>query len=161
MDDYLEFVVDVRYNYLDNFGTGPASEDMVFFLSPCPELAGSEYTFQVFEHCCLCSVPVVSSGPGVELGSGWTGKTNVDLSCIVEPFQRYVLSSDWKGNFLTYLYWIIGCLTSLQSFCDNALQIYYSPWRFVKFHDYEKYIMNWQRRLRRWILRAISNLCLL
>ena len=36
-DDCVEFVDDVRHNYLDDLNCGPAVEDMVFFLSSCPD----------------------------------------------------------------------------------------------------------------------------
>ena len=32
---------------------------------------------------------------------------------------------------------IVGCLLSLETFCEKTLQIDYSPWRFVKLCDYE------------------------
>ena len=44
MDDYVELVDEVRHISLDNFGTGPAIEDIFYFLSACPELAQREYT---------------------------------------------------------------------------------------------------------------------
>ena len=37
MDDYMEFVDDVRHVYIEEVGVGPAVEDMISFLSSCPE----------------------------------------------------------------------------------------------------------------------------
>ena len=39
VDDYVECIDDVRHVYLDELGVGPDVEDMVSFLSSCPELA--------------------------------------------------------------------------------------------------------------------------
>ena len=38
IDDYVEFIDDVRHVYLDELGVGPDVEDMVSFLASCPEL---------------------------------------------------------------------------------------------------------------------------
>ena len=39
IDDYVEFIDDVRHVYVDELGVGPDVEDMVSFLSSCPELS--------------------------------------------------------------------------------------------------------------------------
>ena len=44
IDDYTEFIDDVRHVYLDEVGVGPDVEDMASFLSSCPELSHREYT---------------------------------------------------------------------------------------------------------------------
>ena len=44
IDDYVEFMDDVRHVYLDELGVGPDVEDMVSFLSSCPELSRWEHT---------------------------------------------------------------------------------------------------------------------
>ena len=54
IDDYVEFIDDVRHVYLDNLGVGPVVEDMVSFLSPCPEMSRKEYSWDLFKLCCLC-----------------------------------------------------------------------------------------------------------
>ena len=56
MDDYVEFVDDLRHVYLDNMMSGPMVNDMVTFLATCPELARREYTLHVFSLCCLFCV---------------------------------------------------------------------------------------------------------
>ena len=38
MDDYVEVVDDVRHIYLDDFGTGPAIEDMISFFLSVPRI---------------------------------------------------------------------------------------------------------------------------
>ena len=39
IDDYFQFIDDVRHVYLDELGVGSDVQDMVSFLSSCPELA--------------------------------------------------------------------------------------------------------------------------
>ena len=68
IDDYVEFVDDVRHVYLDELGVGPAVEDMVSFLSSCPELSRREYTWNIFKLCCLCLGHVSPKLPDVSLG---------------------------------------------------------------------------------------------
>ena len=53
IDDYVEFVDDVRHVYLDELNVGPAVEDMVSFLYSCTELSGREYTWNIFKLCFL------------------------------------------------------------------------------------------------------------
>ena len=56
MDDYLEFVDDVRHIYLDDSRTGPAIDDMVSFLSSSSDFVWEENDFHVFTLCCLLFV---------------------------------------------------------------------------------------------------------
>ena len=65
MDDYLEFVDDLRFVCLDELHIGPKIEDMVTFLSSSPELSKREYTSSVFKLCCLCLRHVVPELPNV------------------------------------------------------------------------------------------------
>ena len=83
IDDYVEFIDDVRHVYLDDLGVGPDVEDMVSFLSSCPELARRGYTWDLFKLCCLCSGHVASKLLDVSLGSSNVGVTRVDLSSVV------------------------------------------------------------------------------
>ena len=53
IDDYIEIKDDMRHVYLDEVGVGPDVEDMVSFLSSCPELSRREYTWDLFKLCCL------------------------------------------------------------------------------------------------------------
>ena len=87
MDDYMEFVDHIRHICLDDLIYGPTIEDMVFFLSSCPELTQQKYPRHVFRLCCLCLGHVVPNLPKAELGSNWVRLTNVDLSCIIDPLQ--------------------------------------------------------------------------
>ena len=64
MDDYLEFIDDLRFVFLDDLHIGPKIEDVVTFLSSSPELSQREYTSYVFKLCCVClghSVPDLPS----------------------------------------------------------------------------------------------------
>ena len=45
MDDYMEFIDDIRFVYLDELHIGPKIEDMITFLSSSPELAEREHPF--------------------------------------------------------------------------------------------------------------------
>ena len=101
MDDYLVFVNDVRHVYLDEVGARPAVEDMVFFLSSCPELSRREYTWDLFKLCCLCLGHVASKLLDVSLKSCKIGVTSVDLSSVMEAIQGYLLSCDSERNFFT------------------------------------------------------------
>ena len=138
IDDYIEFVDDVRHVYLDELGVGPDVGDMVSFLSSCPELSRRRYTWDLFKLSCLCLGNVAPKLPDVSLGSSKVGVTSVDLSSIIEPLQGYLLSSDAEGNFFTDPGSISSCMELLESFGDSALQCGYNPWEFVDVHGYEK-----------------------
>ena len=138
IDDYIEFVDDVRHVYLDELGVGPCVEDMASFLSSCPELSRKGYTWDVFKLSCLCLGHVAPKLPDVSLGSSKVGVTSVDLSAILEPLQGYLLSSDAEGNFFTDPESISSCMELLETFGDSALQCGYNPWEFVDCHGYEK-----------------------
>ena len=94
IDDYVEIIDDLRPVYLDELGVGPDVEDMVSFLSSCPELSRREYTWDLFKLCCLCLGHVSPKLPDVSLGSSKVGVTSVDLSSVIEPIQGYLLSGD-------------------------------------------------------------------
>ena len=128
IDDYIEFIDDVRHVYLDDMGVGPAVEDMASFLSSCPELSRREYTWDLFKLCCLCLAHVAPKLPDVSLGSSKVGVTSVDLSSVVEPIQGYLLSGDAEGNFFTDPGSISSCMQLLETFSDSALQCGYNPW---------------------------------
>ena len=138
IDDYVEFVDDVRHVYLDELGVGPCVEDMVSFLSSCPELSPRGYVWVVCKLSCLCLGHVSPKLPDVSLGSSKVGVTSVDLSAILEPLQGYLLSSDAQGNFFTDPESISLCMELLETFGDGALQCGYNPWEFVGCHGYEK-----------------------
>ena len=138
IDDYIEFVDDMRHVYLDELGVGPDVEDMVSFLSLCPELSRRRYSWDLFKLSCLCLGHVAPKLPDVSLGSSKVGVTSVDLSSIIEPLQGYLLSSDAEGNFLTDPGSISSCMELLETFGDSALQCGYNPWEFVDVHGYEK-----------------------
>ena len=56
MDNYLEFIDDLRFVYLDELHIGPKIEDMVAFLSSSPELSKRENTSYVSKLCCVVCV---------------------------------------------------------------------------------------------------------
>ena len=138
IDEYVEFIDDVRHVYLDELGVGPDVEDMVSFLSSCPELSRRESTWDLFKLCCLCLGHVAPKLPDVSLWSSKVGVTRVDLSSVVEPIQGYLLSGDAEGNFFTDPGSISSCMELLETFSDSALQCNYDPWESVNVHGYEK-----------------------
>ena len=138
IDDYVEFIDDVRHVYLDELGVGPDVEDMVSFLSSCPELARRGYTWDLFKLCCLCLGHVAPKLPDVSLGSSKVRVTRVDLSSVIDPIQGYLLSGDTEGNFFSDPGSISSCMELLETFSDSALQCDYNPWEFVDVHGYEK-----------------------
>ena len=138
IDDYVEFTDDVRHVYLDELGVGPDVEDMVSFLSLCPELARRGYTWDLFKLFCLSLGHIAPKLPDVSLGSSKVGVTRVDLSLMIDPIQGYLLSSDTEGNFFTDPGSISSCMELLETFSDSALQCGYNPWEFVDVHGYEK-----------------------
>ena len=138
IDDYIEFIDDMRHVYLDEVGVGPDVEDMVSFLSSFPELSRREYTWDLFKLCCLCLGHVAPKLLDVSLGSSKVGVTRVDLLSVVEPIQGYLLRSDAEGNFFTDPASISICMELLETFSDSALQCYYNPWESVNVHGYEK-----------------------
>ena len=137
-DDYIEFVDDVRHVYLNELGVGPDVDDMVSFLSSCPELSRRQYTWDLFKLSCLCLGHIAPKLPDVSLGSSKVGVASVDLSSVVEPLQGYLLGCDTEENFFTDPESISCCMELLEIFGDCALQCGYNPWEFVNYHDYEK-----------------------
>ena len=128
----------MRHVYLDEFGVGPDLQDMVSFLSPCPELSRREYTWDLIKLCCLCLGHVYPKLPDVSLGSSKVGVTSVDMSSVIEPIQGYLLSGDSEVNFFTDPRSISSCMELLETFSDSALQCDYNPWESVNVHGYEK-----------------------
>ena len=54
IDDFVEFIDNLRHLYLDNVIGAPVVDDMVTFLAHCPELAQREYTLYVVKLSCFC-----------------------------------------------------------------------------------------------------------
>ena len=138
IDDYVEFIDDVRYVYLDELGNGPDVEDKVSFLSSCPELSRREYSWDLFKLCCLCLGHVAPKLPDVSLGSSKVGVTSVDLLSVLEPIQGYLLNGDAEGNFFTDPGSISSCMELLETFSDSALRCGYNLRESVDVHEYEK-----------------------
>ena len=134
MDDYMEFIDDIRFVYLDELHIGPQIEDMITFLSSSPELAKREQTAYVFKLCCLCLGHTVPKLPSVSLGSPGRGSTDVDLSDVIEPLQSYLLGSGAEQNIFTSAESISSCAELLDEFGDRAIRSSYDPWASVDFH---------------------------
>ena len=134
MDDYLEFVDDLRFVYLDEMHIGPKIEDMVTFLSFIPKLSKREYTSYVFKLCCLCLGHVVPDLPRVSLGSPNRSVAGLDLADVIEPLQRYLLGSSLEQNIFASAECISSCAEMLAEFGDWELQPSYDPWASVDFH---------------------------
>ena len=134
MDDYMEFIDDVRFVYLDELHIGPQIEDMITFLSSSPELARREQTAYVFKLCCLCLGHMVPKLPSVSLGSPGKSSVEVDLSDIIEPLQSYLLGSSAEQNIFTSAESISSCAELLDEFGDRAIRASYDPWASVDFN---------------------------
>ena len=134
MDDYLEFIDDLRLVYLGELHIGPKIEDTVTFLSLSPELSRREYTSYIFKLCCLCLGHVVPELPSVSLGSPNQIGAGVDLADVIEPLQSYLLSGSLEQNIFASAECISSCVEILAEFGDQALQPSYVPWASVDFH---------------------------
>ena len=133
-DDYMKFIDDIRFVYLDELHIGPTVEDMITFLSLSPELAKREQTFHVFKLCCLCLGHVVPKLPSVSLGSPGKSTAEVDLSEIIEPLQSYLLGSSAEQIIFASAESISSCVELLDEFGDKAIQPCFDPWASVVFH---------------------------
>ena len=138
MDDYLEFIDDLRFVYLDELHLGPKIDDVVTFLSLSPKLSKREYTSYVFKLCCLCLGHVIPELPSVSLGSPDRGVAGVDLADVIEPLQIYLLSSSLQQTIFASAECISSCVEVLAEFGDRALQPSYDPWASVDFHGRAK-----------------------
>ena len=138
MDDHAEFLDDVRHLYLDQLRVGLAVEDKISLLSSCPQVSQREYTWNLFKLCCLCLNQVASKLPYFALRSSNVGVTGVDLSCVIEPIQEYLLSCDTERNFFIDPESFSTCLELVETFCDRALQSDYSLCESIDVHGKEK-----------------------
>ena len=138
MDDYLEFIDDLRFVYLDELHIGPKIEDMVTFLSSSPELSKREYTSYVFKLCCLCLGHIVPELPNVSMGSPDRSRSAIDLADNIEPLQCYLLTCSADQNVFLDANSISSCVEMLADFGDRALQPSYDPWASVVFHGRTK-----------------------
>ena len=134
MFDYLEFIDDLRFVYLDELHIGPKIEDMVTFLSSSPELSKRENTSHVFKLCCLCSGHIVPELPNVSLGSPDWGSTAIDLADAIEPLQSFLLTYSADQKTFVSPDSIFSCVEMLAEFGDRALHPSYDPWASVDLH---------------------------
>ena len=138
MDDYLEFIDDLRFVYLDKLHIGPKIEDMVTFPSSSPELSKREYTSYVFKLCCLCLGHIVPELTNVSMGSPDRSRSAIDLADIIEPLQCYLLTCSADQNVFVDADSVFSCVEMLAEFGDRALQLSYDPWASVDFHGRTK-----------------------
>ena len=135
MDDYMEFIDDIRFVYLDELHIGSKIEDMITLLSSTPELAKREHLSHVFKLCCLSLVHVVPKLPAVTLGCPSKNAAETALSDIIEPLQSYLLGSSAEQNIFTSAESFSSCMELLDEFGAKALQPFYDPWASVDFHS--------------------------
>ena len=138
MDDYLEFIDDLRFVYLDKLHIGPKIEDMVTFLSSSTEFSKQEYTSYVFKLCCLCLGHIVPELPNVSMGSPERSRSAINLADIIEPLQCYLLTCSADQSIFVSADSISSCVEMLAEFGDRALQPSYDPWASVDFHGRAK-----------------------
>ena len=138
MDEYLEFVDELRFVYLDELYIGPRIEDMVTFLWLSPELSQREYTSYVFKLCSLCLGHVVPELPNVSLCSPNRSVAGVDLADVIELLQSYLLSSSSEQNIYSSAECVSSCVEMLAEFGDKALQPSYDPWASFDFYGLAK-----------------------
>ena len=138
LDDYLEFIDDLRIVYLDELHIGPKIKDMVAFLPSSPELSKREYTSYVFKLCCLCLGHIVPELPNVLLGSPDRSSSAIDLADVIEPLQCYLLTCSADQNVVVSADSISVCVEMLAEFGDKSLQPSYDPWVSVDFHGRAK-----------------------
>ena len=137
MDNYLEFIDDLRFVFLGELHIGAKIEDMVTFLSLSPEVSKREYTSYVLKMCCLCLGHIVPELPNVSLGSPDRGSA-VDLADVIEPLQCSLLTCSADQNIIVSADSISSCVEMLAEFGDKALQPSYEPWTSVVFHGRAK-----------------------
>ena len=93
VEQYLHFGEDVRFAYLDGKNVGPEVEDMIAFLSGCPELSHKIRTMAKFRLSCLCVERVDWLFPEVEFVSLSGIKDGPDLPELVKLVRSYLLSN--------------------------------------------------------------------
>ena len=138
MDDYLEFIDELRFVYLDELHIGPKIQDMVTFLSLSPELSKREYTSYVFKFCCLCLGHVVPELPHVSMGSPDQSSSGIDLADVIEPLQSYLLTCSADQSIFVGADSVSSCVEMLAEFGYKALQPSYDAWASVDFHGRAK-----------------------
>ena len=134
LDDYVDFIDDLRHVYLDNVISGPVVDDMVTFLAHCSELARRESTLHVIKLCCLSLGHIFPVLPSTGLSYPMRGKEIVDSSSLIEPLQNYFLCGELVDDFFTNPESVARSVALVDIFGDQALQARYDPWNSVNFH---------------------------
>ena len=122
LDDYVEFVDDLRHVYVDKMISGPMVEDIVTFLANYPELARREITLYVFKLRCLCLGHICPVLPTVGLNYRMSGVESVYLSSVIQPLQIYFLCGELANIFFTDPESIARCVELVDNFGDQALR---------------------------------------
>ena len=138
MVDYVNFIDNLRFVYLDELHIVLKNGDMVTFLSSSPELSKRYFTSYVFNLCCLCLRHVVPELPNVSLGSPNRYVTGLGLPDAIDPLQSYLLNSSSDQNINSSAESVSSCVEILAEFGDEALQPSYNPWSNVDFHGRAK-----------------------
>ena len=138
MDDYLEFIADFRFVYLDDLHIDSKIENVVKFLSSSPELSKREFTSYVFKLCCLCLGHIVPELQNVSLGSPDRSSTAIDLADVIQPLQSYLLTCSAEQDNFSSADSVSSCVEMLAEFGDKAVQPSYDPWASVDFHGRSK-----------------------
>ena len=133
-DDYLEFIDDLRFVYLDELHI----EDIVTFLSLSPEISRQEIASYDSKLCCLCLGHIVPELPKVSLGSPDRSSTVIDLADVIEPLQSHLLTCKMEQNIFVSADSISSCVEMSTEFGDKALQPSYDHWASLDFHGRSK-----------------------
>ena len=134
---FKENVDDLRYVYSDESGRGPEVEDMISFLSHCPELKRRRHTKTLFKMCCLCFNHWSIDLPYVEFVSANPKVVTPNLSSVVRPLQCSLLLLSQDCSILHHEESIGQCRELLEPFGEIALLLNYDPWGFVDFNGRE------------------------
>ena len=91
--EYLLFVEDVRFSYLDGNNVGPDVADKIFFLSGCPELSQIR-NFDDVQPQLLIMQHMMLAFPEEKFESPNSVGNGPGLSAINESVESFLLSSD-------------------------------------------------------------------
>ena len=133
MDDYVEFIDDLRHLYLDNVISGPVVDDMDTFPANCPELARREYTLHVFKLCSLGLGHICPVLSAMGLSYSMSEVESVEFSSVIEPLQSYLLCGEMAKIFSMDPESIARCVELVDNFGDEAFRAEYNPWVSVDF----------------------------
>ena len=117
----MEFVNDLRLVYIDKAGKCHEADDMIAFLSWCPNLERRKHSRLLSEMCCLCLLHSRVCIAYVGLGSGKRREWTADLTSKTFSFQWYSISASQVCGFIADPPLIAACTALLDDFGDSAL----------------------------------------